>query len=451
MPLLPVAEERLGSAGENARPRPPTIYVKTPNKKMSDPRRPFHRFPNRVFVESGTSEGWGVQAALNAGFQQIISFELHGELAGNCERKFAHDSRVRIVNGDSGTSLGEHIKDIREPITFWLDGHYTGPGSALGTRTAPLLEELEWIRQHPIKTHTILINDRRLLKCTGSATYDGSFGLTEAQIRAKLLEINPEYVIEYVNGFVPQDIIVARVASEAPTESKLSSYIPRESDLQWNNCDMTTNGELWLWNKLKSQLKLIVDVGVAFELTYPDEGKIIQHCFEPIPKIAEQLKKYIRPDRVFINPVGLGASNTTVSFFTHSTSVRSRSHYTCPQNCSCKITVDIIRLDDYIARHKIESIDFIKIDTEGYELDVLKGARNALKITKFVQFEYGGTYPDNQITLAQVFGFLDGAGFGYIYLIQPTSLVRMERPIENYHYSNYFASKTEMEGSFVAN
>ena len=45
-------------------------------------------------------------------------------------------------------------------------------------------------------------------------------------------------------------------------------------------------------------------------------------------------------------------------------------------------------LSDYVYEKKIESIDFIKIDTEGYELEVLKGAEKVLFKTKYVQFEH---------------------------------------------------------------
>jgi FkbM family methyltransferase len=62
------------------------------------------------------------------------------------------------------------------------------------------------------------------------------------------------------------------------------------------------------------------------------------------------------------------------------------------------------RLDNIITEH----INLLKIDTEGYELEVLKGSIHLLEEKKidFIQIEYGGTYQDGGIKLNDVIGFL---------------------------------------------
>ena len=51
------------------------------------------------------------------------------------------------------------------------------------------------------------------------------------------------------------------------------------------------------------------------------------------------------------------------------------------------------KLDNYITKHKIKKIDFIKLDVDGYELDVLKSGYKFLKKNKTpIIFEVAHTY-----------------------------------------------------------
>jgi len=53
-----------------------------------------------------------------------------------------------------------------------------------------------------------------------------------------------------------------------------------------------------------------------------------------------------------------------------------------------KEKIQMIRLNDYIRQKKISKIDILKIDTEGYELRVLKGLSGCHKIIKYIYFEH---------------------------------------------------------------
>jgi hypothetical protein len=89
------------------------------------------------------------------------------------------------------------LTSIFEPVVFWLDAH--------PTCSSPILDELAVIAQHPIKTHTILIDDRRLMQGWWRNVH-------EIQVLHALKAINPAYKIRYIDGHEPDDIIVA----EAP-------------------------------------------------------------------------------------------------------------------------------------------------------------------------------------------------------------------------------------------
>ena len=200
-----------------------------------------------------------------------------------------------------------------------------------------------------------------------------------------------------------------------------------------------TNGERWLWSLIRSRVRVIVDVGVREQLTYPDDGRVIQHCFEPNPAFCQQLRLAAN-EHIFINPYGLGRTEGTVTYYRHSESIKPRAHYQCLVTCSCRTSVPIRTLDAYCQEKGLVSVDFLKLDVEGYELAVLQGATQILPAIGAVQFEYGGTYADNNITLTQIYECLAQAGLTYVYLICPNYLCRMVTPFENGAYANYLAT-----------
>ena len=58
------------------------------------------------------------------------------------------------------------------------------------------------------------------------------------------------------------------------------------------------------------------------------------------------------------------------------------------QNFFSEINVKQILLSKYMTSNNIEKIDFIKIDTEGYEYYVLRGLKNQFQKIKLILFEH---------------------------------------------------------------
>ena len=164
----------------------------------------LQQYPNPVFIETGAYLGDGIQAALDAGFEEIISIELAPKYVAHCRKRFQGNPRVQIVEGDSGHILDQVIRPIDRSITFWLDGHYSGGDTAKGTWVAPLLQELTFIRQHPIKTHTLLIDDLRVWR---DPAYGHQFSIEE--LYTYIRQISPAYQFTLADGHIPDDILVA--------------------------------------------------------------------------------------------------------------------------------------------------------------------------------------------------------------------------------------------------
>ena len=182
------------------------IFCSLINANMT--KEGFERFFNYYFVETGTNSGDGVNFALRAGFPEIISIEIRQEAFAIVRDQFSRNKNVTIILGDSGQVLYDAIKDLNKPITFWLDGHIGEPTPGC-VKYTPLFEELEQIKRHQIKHHTIIIDD---MLCCNGILFDYH---TKQDIIEKIKEINVNYIITYVDGGddaeVKDNIMVAYV------------------------------------------------------------------------------------------------------------------------------------------------------------------------------------------------------------------------------------------------
>lgn len=157
----------------------------------------FKNFPNYYFVETGTFSGDGILKALEANcFNEIHSIEVDEGLLNACMPKFRKNQNVKIVQGNSKDMLWDVIKDMDKPITFWLDAHIYPPifDGSDGRKNAPLMEELEQIKRHPIKNHTILIDD---MSCCGTLAFDY---VTREDLIKEIKSINPNYTVTFIVG-----------------------------------------------------------------------------------------------------------------------------------------------------------------------------------------------------------------------------------------------------------
>jgi hypothetical protein len=163
---------------------------------MSANKGLFAKYSNRVFIETGSMGGDGIQQALDEGFELAYSIELDPHWFNHCKNRFK-DKPVHMILGDSGKLLSSLLSIIDEPVTFWLDAHN-------GSLDSRLREELTDIKNHKVKTHTILIDDLRDWKVKRN-------GFDTDMLKQWVLEINPGYKIVLENGYKKEDILAARI------------------------------------------------------------------------------------------------------------------------------------------------------------------------------------------------------------------------------------------------
>lgn len=204
----------------------------------------------------------------------------------------------------------------------------------------------------------------------------------------------------------------------------------------FNNDNSKTNGEhKFFWN-IKDNIKIIFDVGSRSDSEFIYfNGEV--HYFEPVNDFIEQLKKQTNLNKIsYFNNFGLGQENSQSYYYPRYQSFYNRVNSCHVSDDRNKILLNIKKGKDYVVENDIKYIDFLKIDTEGYEFNVLRGFEDSLKNVKIIQFEYGGTFLDNNVKLIDVINYLKQNGFHkFSYLTQngPKTITDFR---DHYNYCN---------------
>jgi len=170
--------------------------------------KPLELQKTDIFIETGTHVGNTI-AKIKDDYSEIHTVEIVPECYEAVRKKYTTDPHINFHLDDSPTGLTKILKNVTTPVTFWLDAHVQDMSQPAGTG-APLLEELEVIKNHVVKTHMLLIDDVRLFK---------KYGTTVEKVKSKILEINKDYTFEFGRGYIANDVLIARVGGAKTKEN----------------------------------------------------------------------------------------------------------------------------------------------------------------------------------------------------------------------------------------
>ncbi|QDK77227.1 FkbM family methyltransferase [Spirosoma sp. KCTC 42546] len=127
------------------------------------------------------------------------------------------------------------------------------------------------------------------------------------------------------------------------------------------------------------------------------------HCFEPSRATYQTLKANVPEQNVYKHNIGLSDQAGELALYTDAeqsgmTSVYERDLQHIQVSFAQHEVAAFSTADEFAASQGIKQIDLLKIDVEGHELAVLKGASKLIEEQRirFIQFEFGGTSIDSR-------------------------------------------------------
>jgi FkbM family methyltransferase len=196
-----------------------------------------------------------------------------------------------------------------------------------------------------------------------------------------------------------------------------------------------------LSQKMNFPIKTILDVGanigqsaLFYQETFP-ESTI--YCYEPIPAIYNQLKENTRNySAIHSFQKGVGAKSGELQIVLLEDQLSQQHSF---NKVSSKdeesILVPITTIDEILEKNGIKTIDLLKIDTEGFELEVIEGASKSIANNqlKLIYLEVGlSSKNEHNTSFIKVLPILEKLGFTF-YGLYEISHIGIQA---NHHYGN---------------
>lgn len=181
-------------------------------------------------------------------------------------------------------------------------------------------------------------------------------------------------------------------------------------------------------NLVSTERPVIFDVGANVGQTIANFrahfGQPTIHAFEPsADAFAELMRRYGGMPSIYPNNLALGARSGSMTYFENEAGAEMNSLLE-PQpdswgggHVKVKRQIAVATVDDYCRDRKIERIDILKTDVQGFDFEVVKGAEGMIR-NKAIQLVYmeilfSDMYK-GQARLDEIYGFLADRGFALV-------------------------------------
>ena len=206
-----------------------------------------------------------------------------------------------------------------------------------------------------------------------------------------------------------------------------------------------SSGERYFYKKIlphlvKDSQPVFIDAGAFIGRNSELLKKIFPgafiYLFEPNPRCYEMLRKIETPEIKTFN-IALGKKSEKRKLFdrkSNDLTMHSSLYHEVISDIHesefVEYETEVTTLDKFTDLHSLEHIDFLKIDTEGNELNILKGANKIIKNSSLdiIQFEFNSM---NVISRTHFHDFRQLLQEYKLYRMLPKGIIELENDILN--------------------
>jgi FkbM family methyltransferase len=209
-------------------------------------------------------------------------------------------------------------------------------------------------------------------------------------------------------------------------------------------------------DKTRSEKIIVFDVGAnngdfTAAALHALGSNVLVYAFEPAREVfARFTERFAGNSQVIANNVALGRASEERALFAlgSDTGMASLVQRRLSDGESSKFqeTVKVLSLNDYCATAGIDRINLLKIDVEGLELEVLRGAKALFDKEKIdiCSFEFGGCNLDSRTYLRDFFEFFRGYDMRIFRITPAATIVELPRyheQLERFTTTNYVVTR----------
>jgi FkbM family methyltransferase len=146
------------------------------------------------------------------------------------------------------------------------------------------------------------------------------------------------------------------------------------------------------------------------------------HAFEPADGLQPILERNCSAENISVHQLAVGERDELVTLYVHPDSQQANSlqpsaveAFLDPARIATE-TIRCVAVDSFVAEHSVTPIDVLKVDVQGWEGPVLRGAQEALSNVRYLFVEASWLDPES---VRQLLPAAEHYGFKHVAVVNP--------------------------------